>query len=232
MEQHLKKLDRNGVSAIIREYISRVVVLLLLIAASGDAHWSRAWLLFWLMLGLNILFHLTVVIPAPDLYNERGKIAPNAQAWDRRLLVVYALSGYLAMVAMGLDKRFEWTEIHENWVIPGAILIGLSFALSAWAMRVNHYFSAVVRIQEERGQIVCDKGPYSIIRHPGYFSAFLFYLGAPLVLGATTGFIFLVIVIGLFVYRITREEETLIGELPGYEEYRSRVRYRLLPGIW
>jgi protein-S-isoprenylcysteine O-methyltransferase Ste14 len=136
------------------------------------------------------------------------------------------------MIVMGLDKRFGWTPLNEGWVVPGAILIGLSFALSAWAMRANHYFSAVVRIQEDRGQVVCDKGPYRIIRHPGYFSAFLFYIGAPLVLGVASGFIFLMIVIGLFTYRILREEETLNRDLPGYEEYRNQVRFRLLPGIW
>lgn len=59
------------------------------------------------MLGLNFLFHLAVVIPPQDLYNERGWIAPNAEPWDRRLLVAYALSGYLAMVAMGADKRLR-----------------------------------------------------------------------------------------------------------------------------
>lgn len=232
MDQQIEKLDRYGVSAIIREYISRILVLSLLIIASGDARWGRAWLLFYLMIGMNILFHLAVVIPAPDLYNERGKIAQNAEPWDRRLLALYALSGYLSMIVMGLDKRFGWTSINEGWIIPGVILIGLSFVLSAWAMRVNHYFSAVVRIQDERGQVVCDKGPYRVIRHPGYFSAFMFYFGTPLVLGTVTGFTFLVIVIALFAYRVTREEETLSRDLPGYAEYRSRVRYRLLPGIW
>lgn len=76
------------------------------------------------------------------------------------------------------------------------------------------------------------KVPHSVIRHPGYFSVFLFYLGVPLVLGAAIGFVFLVIMVALFVYRIKREEETLRNELPGYEEYRSQVRYRLLPEIW
>jgi protein-S-isoprenylcysteine O-methyltransferase Ste14 len=232
MDQQKQKLNRFGIGAIIREYVSRILVLILLLVASGDSHWPRAWLLFWLMVGMNIIFHMAVVIPAPDLYNERGRIALNAEVWDRRLLAVYALSGYLAMITMGLDKRFGWTSLHEARMIPGAILIGLSFALSAWAMRVNHYFSSVVRIQGDRGQVVCNKGPYRIIRHPGYFSAFLFYGGTPLVLGAATGFIFLIIVIGLFAYRITREEEILIRDLPGYEEYRSQVRFRLVPGFW
>ena len=217
---------------VVREYISRVLVLLLLLVSSGNIGWQRAWLLFWLMLGMNLIFHLVVVIPAPDLYNERGKIAPNAESWDRKILAVYALSGYMAIFVMGLDKRFGWTFIGQQWIFPGAVMIGFSFGLSAWAMRVNHYFSSVVRIQADRGQVVVDRGPYSVIRHPGYFSIFLVYIGVPLALGSAVGFFYLPVVTGLFAYRILREEQTLTGELKGYREYRERVRFRLLPGVW
>lgn len=232
MNQEKSKLDKHGFRMIIREYISRVLVLLLLLISSGDFRWQPAWVFFWLMMGMNFIFHLVVVIPDPELYNERGKIQPNVEFWDKKLLFAYALIGYLSMVFMGLDYRFSWTTINENWIVPGAAMIILSFALSAWAMRVNRFFSSVVRIQDDRRQQVCDRGPYSVIRHPGYFSAFLFYLGALMMLGSLVGLIFVVMVIGLFSYRIIREEEALTEKLSGYKEYKERVRYRLLPGIW
>jgi len=227
-----QKLDKHGWRLVLREYISRALILFLLLLASGKFDWRQAWLLFWLMIALNIIFHLVVVLPAPDLYNERGRILPNAESWDRRLLAAYALSGYLSVVAAGLDKRFGWTSIPSVWFIPGAILVGLSFALTAWSMRVNRFFSSVVRIQNDRGQVVCDQGPYRVIRHPGYLGGLLFYLGVPLMLGVAAGLIFVAVIMGLFIYRIRREEQALAEELAGYKEYKERVRYRLLPGIW
>ena len=32
--------------------------------------------------------------------------------------------------------------------------------------------------------------------------------------------------------RITGEEKMLVDELDGYMEYRKKVRYRLMPGVW
>ena len=34
------------------------------------------------------------------------------------------------------------------------------------------------------------------------------------------------------VWRLLDEERMLVRELPGYAEYRERVRYRLIPGLW
>ena len=217
---------------VIREYISRILILVLLLVFSGDHGWPQAWLFFWLLIGMNIVFHIVVVIPDPELYNERGVIPPNTESWDKNLLIFYALNGYLAYMAMGFDHRFGRTYLGESFFIPGTILMAMSFMLSAWSMRVNRFFSSVVRIQEDRGQVVCDRGLYSVIRHPGYFSGFLFYLGSPMMLGSITGFIFTLVNIIIFVYRIIREERVLTGGLPVYEEYKARVRFRLIPGIW
>jgi protein-S-isoprenylcysteine O-methyltransferase Ste14 len=36
----------------------------------------------------------------------------------------------------------------------------------------------------------------------------------------------------LFAIRTRIEERVLIAGLPGYADYRARVRYRLVPGLW
>jgi protein-S-isoprenylcysteine O-methyltransferase Ste14 len=36
----------------------------------------------------------------------------------------------------------------------------------------------------------------------------------------------------LFIIRTAIEDRTLHEELDGYREYASKVRYRLLPGLW
>ena len=40
------------------------------------------------------------------------------------------------------------------------------------------------------------------------------------------------LMIALFIWRTAMEDRTLRRELPGYEAYSARTRYRLLPGVW
>ena len=99
-------------------------------------------------------------------------------------------------------------------------------------MLENRFFSGLVRIQTEHGHTVIDHGPYGWIRHPGYSSAILTYLMAPILLGSGWAFFAALGVMGVTVLRTAREDLTLKAELTGYLDYSRRVRYRLLPGIW
>jgi protein-S-isoprenylcysteine O-methyltransferase Ste14 len=62
--------------------------------------------------------------------------------------------------------------------------------------------------------------------------SFAFFLGIPLALGSLRGLIPAVLICLMLVVRTVLEDRTLQNELPGYEEYAQRVRYRLLPGVW
>ena len=98
--------------------------------------------------------------------------------------------------------------------------------------RENSFAAPVIKIQEERGQKVIDTGPYALVRHPMYAGAFLYVLGTPLVLGSWIGLALVPLVMGLLIVRIFIEEAALRKGLPGYDEYTTRVRYRLMPRIW
>ena len=54
----------------------------------------------------------------------------------------------------------------------------------------------------------------------------------PLSLGSYWALIPAVISYLLLVVRTALEDRTLREELPGYEDYARRVRYRLVPGVW
>ena len=101
-----------------------------------------------------------------------------------------------------------------------------------WAMIVNPFFAATVRIQAERGHYPVAKGPYRVVRHPGYLAGIIYTLGVPLVLGSRWAFVVSVWTVVVFVIRTYMEDDTLQRELPGYTTYIRQVRYRLLPGIW
>ena len=100
------------------------------------------------------------------------------------------------------------------------------------ALSVNRHFEPTVRILTDRGHTVIDKGPYAIVRHPGYLTAAPLRLGIPLALGSYWALIPAVISYLLLVVRTVLEDRTLQDELPGYKEYAQRVRYRLVAGIW
>jgi protein-S-isoprenylcysteine O-methyltransferase Ste14 len=99
-------------------------------------------------------------------------------------------------------------------------------------MLANRFFAATVRIQSDRGHVVVDRGPYRRVRHPGYTGAALFTLATPLALGSWAALYPALFLVAVLVIRIVLEERTLRAELAGYREYASRVRWRLLPGVW
>ena len=101
-----------------------------------------------------------------------------------------------------------------------------------WAMMTNSFFSALVRIQRDRGHAVVSRGPYRFVRHPGYVGYITFTLATPVALGTLWGLIPAVLVSLGMVIRTALEDRTLREELPGYEDFASQVRFRLVPGVW
>jgi protein-S-isoprenylcysteine O-methyltransferase Ste14 len=114
----------------------------------------------------------------------------------------------------------------------GIALTVLGYGLFLWAMTSNAFFSEVVRIQEERSHTVAKKGPYRVIRHPGYAGAILAFLGTPLLLGSWWAAIPSLIGSAGYVLRTALEDRTLHEELNGYASYSEKVHHRLLPGVW
>lgn len=96
----------------------------------------------------------------------------------------------------------------------------------------NTFLSGVTRVQSERKQHVVSTGVYAFVRHPMYLGMLLMFTGVPLLLGSRLGLVVAAAIVVVLAVRITREERLLGDELDGYEGYRRRVRYRLLPLIW
>ena len=138
------------------------------------------------------------------------------------------------VVASGLQRRWAPAgAAGPGWMeIGGTALVLAGGALVNWAVGHNRFFSAIIRIQHDRGHRVVDSGPYAVVRHPGYLGALLNTLGATMALGSSWGAVVSVVVGVLMVVRTGLEDATLRRELDGYAEYASRVRARLLPGVW
>ncbi len=100
-------------------------------------------------------------------------------------------------------------------------------------MRVNRFFSSVIRIQTDRGQHVVTTGPYAFVRHPGYTAGILIIAASGPALGSWLAAALVVILsLPFLLYRAITEDRILQVELAGYSDYAARVRWRLVPGIW
>ena len=137
------------------------------------------------------------------------------------------------VIVAGLDHRYNWSAEFPLWLIVlGFILTSIGYAFAAWALAENRFFSSVVRIQTDRGHVVCDSGPYRFVRHPGYAGNMLALFGIVLALGSVWTLIPAAVASIIAVIRTALEDQTLQEELPGYRDYTRRVRYRLIPGIY
>lgn len=171
----------------------------------------------------------------PDLLKERANYLhqEDAEAWDKILSPLIGLGGGLIPLVAGLDVLFGWsTTASMSLKIWALVLILFGYALGSYALVVNPFFSGKVRIQTDRGHQVVTRGPYRWVRHPGYAGALLTYLAAPIFLDALWSFVPAAFVIVGTLIRTRLEDRSLEDRLPGYREYKSQVRYRLIPGIW
>jgi protein-S-isoprenylcysteine O-methyltransferase Ste14 len=194
----------------------------------------------WVYVGIVVFFTLVsriaVMRTNPDLLAERAQSLDreDVRGWDRLILFFLLLIGPLAMmIVAGLDERFGWSpQISVALRLVALAIMVLGYTVGTWAMVVNRYYSAVVRIQKDRGQTVVADGPYRFVRHPSYATGIVSSLMIPVLLGSLWALIPTILVALGTIIRTALEDKTLLEELDGYEEYAAQTRYRLLPGIW
>jgi len=209
---------------------------LVLLVCGGDFGWWQAWLYSLLIFAVGIGGRILAELRHPGLLADRQSIEniKSAKAWDKVLAPLMALSLAFPMVIVaGLDHRYGWSPASPLWLIViGFILITLGYAFAAWALIENRFFFSVVCIQVDRGHVVCDSGPYRIVRHPGYAGNIPPLLGIVLALSSVWTLIPAAVALIIMVIRTALEDQALQEELPGYREYTRRVRYRLIPGVY
>lgn len=218
--------------AAIRLALLSTVFPLSIFPFAGRWDWIMAWAVIAAMI---IATWVSRLLAHPDLINERASSlsADNTKPWDKRLAPAMAITPLLVLMVAGLDERFHWSQpLPIGLQLTGLILVIAGYALGTWAMLANRFFSAVVRIQTERGHHVVDSGPYAFVRHPGYTGNLIACLGFPLALSSLWAFVAVAVVAIVTVARTQLEDRTLQDELPGYVEFTRRTRFRLLPGLW
>ena len=218
-------------------FIAYIILLgVLLFGSAGRVDWIHAWVYLGLSIVITMANAALFISRCPDLILERMASVgrDDIKPWDKIIMPLVAGVGPVAILLVaGLETRFSWPPAVPGWASALAYLVFLAgYAWVTWAMLSNRFFSAVVRIQKERGHKVVDSGPYAIVRHPGYAGGVLVLLAMPLALGSAWGLLPAVITLGLYVIRTALEDATLAEELDGYKDYQKKVKYRLIPGVW
>ncbi|MET4202806.1 isoprenylcysteine carboxylmethyltransferase family protein [Bradyrhizobium sp. LA6.12] len=206
----------------------------LLFACAGTMHWPSAWVFLatCALLGPLCGWWLYRVDPALLAERLRPVLQRDQPAADKAFMIVFVIAMLAWLAAMGLDRRTQSSDMPVALQALGLVLFVLSTLFILWVFRENSFAAPVVKLQADRAQRVVSTGPYAHVRHPMYSGMILFFAGVPLLLGSWWGLVMAPVIVVLFAVRIGIEERTLREGLPGYSDYMTRVRYRLLPGVW
>ena len=166
---------------------------------------------------------------SPQLLRKRLD-AKEKQSAQKGVLAFAGLMFIVGFVVAGLDFRFGWSQMPSWVVITASVLFLIAYALYAEVLRENAYLSRTIKVEE--GQTVVDTGMYAIVRHPMYAATILLFLMIPLILGSWYALIIFMFYPAAIVVRLNDEEDLLTRELPGYAEYKKKVKYKLIPGIF
>jgi protein-S-isoprenylcysteine O-methyltransferase Ste14 len=206
----------------------------LLFASAGTLDWPAAWVFLAVSATLGPACGLWLAKTDPALLAERMRPTFQADqpAADKKFMLILYLVMLVWLVAIGLDRRAQASNIPLTLQALGLAMYLLSTAFIMWVFRENSFAVPVVKVQAARHHHVISSGPYAFVRHPMYSGIMLFFVGVPLLLGSWWGVAIAPAFAVLFAIRARIEERALVEGLPGYADYAERVRYRLVPGLW
>ena len=205
-------------------FLVTFIFIAILFITAGSLVWFWGWVLALIMLAGNTL---GVVLVDPGLLEERTGVKSGYKRRDIPLAIIMGRLGPVAVIIVaGLDFRFGWSApLPEALAVLGLVLFVIGYVPTLWAIRENRFFSAVVRIQEERGHCVITTGPYRFVRHPGYLGSIIYMLALPFALTSYWALVPAIATIIIAIVRTALEDGTLKQELKGYAEYIEQVRY-------
>ena len=206
-----------------------LLVGLLIFLPAGTLRYTYGWLLVGLLFAPMLIAGFVMLAKSPEFLKKRLD-AKEKQGTQKGVVAFSGLMFIAGFVVAGLDFRFDWSAVPTWVVITASALFLVAYALYAEVMRENAYLSRTIKVEE--GQTVVDTGLYGVVRHPMYAVTILLFLMIPLILGSWYALIAFAFYPAIIVVRLKAEEELLTKELPGYVEYKKKVKYKIIPFVW
>ena len=206
-----------------------LLVGLLIFLPAGTFSYTYGWLLIGLLFAPMLIAGFVMLAKSPEFLKKRLD-AKEKQGTQKGVVAFSGLMFIAGFVVAGLDFRFGWSMMPGWVIILASVLFLIAYALYTEVMRENAYLSRTIKVEE--GQTVVDTGMYGIVRHPMYAVTILLFMVIPLVLGSWYALIAFAFYPAVIVVRLKDEEALLTRELPGYVDYKQKVKYRLIPFVW
>ena len=217
------------IKALTKFLLGVIVLGLLLFFPAGSLHYWQGWLLMGILFVPMAVVGIVMMAKNPELLRKRLN-AKEKEAEQKSVVAMSSMLFVTAFVLAGLNWRFCWWVL-PNWMVwMAAGLFIASYLLYVEVMRENTYLSRTVEVQDN--QEVIDTGLYGIVRHPMYMATTVMFLTMPLVLGSPISFLIMLGYIPVIAKRIANEEEVLEKGLEGYQNYKKKVRYKMIPFLW
>lgn len=199
---------------------------------AGTLDYWQAWAFLTVYFASSLAITLDLMRRDPELLERRMRGGPTAEKDPtQRLIMLLASLGFVGLLVVpALDRRYGWSRVPPAAALVGDALVAIGFLAVYFVFKENTFTSATVELAP--GQKVVSTGPYALVRHPMYAGASVMLAGIPIALGSWRGLLVLAAMLPALVWRLLDEERFLARNLPGYAEYRRKVRYRLIPRVW
>jgi len=221
------------VNYLVKHFVGTFLFFTIIFISAGRINYWQG--LIYMVIGLIMsVLSYTVFRIDSELLNERAQAGKGAKQWDKTILGLSFLTTISMYTIAGLDSgRYCWSpEFPLTLTVPGILLTITGQLIFLIAQKQNKFFSSTVRIQTDRGHVVCDTGLYKIVRHPAYLGMIVQSFGFPLLFGSLWSIIPICLSIILILIRTYLEDKMLKNELKGYREYTFKTRYRIVPYVW
>ena len=216
-------------NALMKFICGLLLVGVLIFLPAGTLYFAKGWLLIGLLFVPMLIAGFVMFFKSPDFLAKRLDVKEK-QATQKGVVAFSGLMFIAGFIVAGLDYRFGWSRMSLPVTITASVLFLLAYVLYAEVMRENAYLSRTIQVEE--GQKVVDTGLYGIVRHPMYMATVLLFLMIPIVLGSWYALILFAFYPAIIIVRLKDEEKLLTKELPGYAQYKQKVKYRIIPFIW
>jgi protein-S-isoprenylcysteine O-methyltransferase Ste14 len=225
----MEDLNKRAFAGLARAAIGLAVLLFL---PAGTVDYWQGWIFLAVFSASALAITVYLMKNDPKLLQRRMRAGPGAEKErSQKIILSVAFALFIAVaVVPAIDHRFGWSAVPWYVSVLGDALVALGFLITFLVFMENSFTSAIVEVDAE--QKVVSTGPYALVRHPMYTGALIMLSGAPLALGSWWGLLTMIPITLVIIWRLIDEEKFLVRRLPGYSDYRNKVRYRLVPFIW